>query len=105
MLDACHTQAAKADDARAEKGSDLLVLQTIRQRKGEVRTHKGILGVSSINRVPRKSGLITQIFHSVIAIPTIAVNAAHPGNTDAHSERQLLSLAFDDLTDDLMARY
>jgi len=82
----------------------MYVIQTSRQRKGEVRAHEDILGITSIQRVSRKGRLITQIFHSVMTVPAIAIYAAHPRDTDTRSERQLRGRAFDHFPHDLMAR-
>ena len=80
------------------------VIQPGRQRKGELRTHQGILGIASINRISSEGRVIAEILHSVPAVPAFAIYATHPGNTDSRSQRQLCRLPVNHLSDDLMAR-
>src|SRR5271154_4451026 len=80
------------------------VVQTRRQRKDEVCPRKDILGVAAIHCVARKSRLIAEIFHSVMAVPAITIYTAHPRNSNTGSERQLRSRALDDFSHDLMTR-
>jgi hypothetical protein len=79
------------------------VIQPGRQRKGEVRAHEGILGIASIYRIAGEGRVIAEILHSMTAVPALAIHAAHPGNTDSRSQRQLRCLAVNHLSDDLMA--
>ena len=104
MFHARDTQASKADSAGAQQGGDMYVIQTGRQRKGEVAAREGIFGIAAIHRIPREGGPIAQIFHSVTAVPAIAIYTAHPGNTDSRSQRQFLCRPINHLADDLMAR-
>jgi hypothetical protein len=48
--------------------------------------------------------VVAEILHAVIAVPAIAVDAAHPGNADARSHWQFVGRAVDYFSDDLMAR-
>ncbi len=103
-LHARNPQAAKANDARTQQGRDMHVIQTSGQRKSEICARKGILGVASVHRVSRKCRAITQIFHAVMAVPAITIDAAHPRNTGSRSHRQLCCRTFDYLSHDLMTR-
>ena len=80
----------------------MYVIQTSGQRESEIGAHEDILGIASIHRVSRKGGPIAQVFHAVMTVPAIAIDAAHPGNADPRSERQLRGRAFDHFAHDLM---
>jgi len=79
------------------------VVEACGQWKGEVRARENILGIASVYRVSSKRWPVTQIFHSVTAVPAISVDAAHPGDPDPRSQRQLRGRAFDYLSYDLVA--
>jgi hypothetical protein len=104
MLNASYTQAAKSDNAGAQQGSDMDVIQAGGQWESEVGARKGILRVSTVHCISSKCRVITQVFHAVVAVPAITIDTAHPGNTDACSLRQIRRCAFDHLAHDLMAR-
>jgi hypothetical protein len=104
MLNAGDTQAAKSDNAGTQQGSDMDVIQAGGQRESKVGARKGILRVSTVHRISSKCRVITQVFHAVVAVPAITIDTAHPGDTDACSQRQVWGCAFDHLPHDLVAR-
>lgn len=81
----------------------MCVIQARGQRKNEVCAHENILGVATIHGISGENRLVAEILHAVMAVPAIAIDAAHPGNADARSHWQLLGRAFDYFSHDLMA--
>jgi hypothetical protein len=81
----------------------MCVIQARGQRKSEVRAHKNILGIATIHGVTGEDRVVAEILHAVMAVPAIAIDAAHPGNADARSHWQLQGRAFDYFSHDLMA--
>ncbi len=104
MLNAGYTQAAKSDNAGTQQGSNVDVIQPGGQRESEVGTCERIFCVSAVHRISSKCRVITQVLHAVVAVPAITIDTAHPGDTDACSQRQLWGCAFDHLPHDLVAR-
>ena len=82
----------------------MCVIEAGEQLKNEVRARKNILGVAAIHGVTGEDRVVAEILHAVIAVPAIAVDAAHPGNADARSHWQFVGRAVDYFSDDLMAR-
>ena len=81
----------------------MYVIEAGGQRIDEIGARQGVFGITAVDCVPSKDGLNAEIFHVMAAVPTIAVNATHPGDADAHADRKVLSCALDDLADDLVA--
>jgi len=107
-LDARHTEAAKTDDAGAEQGRDVDIVETGGQGKCEIGADERVFGVASVDAIAGEDRLIAEIFHVVAAVPAVAIDAAHPGNADARAGRELAGQqigrgAFDDFADDLVA--
>src|SRR5208337_2328249 len=102
VLNSRNAEAAEANDARAEQGGDVEIVETRRQWKREVSTSRRIFRVAPIHRVAGKYGMIAEVLHVVAAEPTIAVYPTHPGDADARSEWQVQGCAFYHLADNLM---
>jgi hypothetical protein len=79
-------------------------IQGLRERENKVSPSQCILGISTINRVARKSGRIAEVLQVVLAIPASPVNATNPGDSNPRPQRKIRGRALDDLTYDLMAR-
>ena len=88
-LDTSDPKAAKADDAGAEQRRDVNVIKPGGQRIDEIRARQGIFGVASVDGVAGEDGVVAEVFHAVTAVPAIAIDAAHPGDSDARSQGQL----------------
>jgi hypothetical protein len=80
------------------------IIQSGRQGINEVPSHCHEFSVAAVHRISRERRLVAQILHFVTTEPAIAVDAAHPGNADARSDRQVRGRALDDFSDDLMTR-
>ena|ERR1700693_1606708 len=102
-LDAGHSQAAKADDASAEKRSGVQVVQLGRKLEDKVAARRGVLRVAAVDGVSGKDRRIAKIFESAAAVRAGSIDAADPGNTDASADRQLGRRAIDDVAHDLVA--
>jgi hypothetical protein len=102
-LDSRNSQAAKADDTGAQQRSNVCVIQARRQPKYEVCACENILGVATIHHITGENRLVAEILKAVMAVPAIAIDAAHPGNADARSHWQLWGRAFNYFSHDLMA--
>ena len=74
-----------------------------RQGNGKICADCGELGVASIDRVSGEGWMIAEVFHVVLAIPAIAVDAAHPGDADSGAERKIFCGSGDNFADDLMS--
>ena len=81
----------------------MCVIQARGQRKYEVCACENILGIATIHGISGENRLVAEILHAVMAVPAIAIDAAHPGNADTRSQRQFLGRAFDYFSHDLMA--
>jgi hypothetical protein len=104
MLHACYPETAKTDDAGTQERCGVQIIQRIGQAKNKVGAGECILGVSAVDCVAGKSSRVTEVFKAVLAIPALPISPTNPGNPDAGAQRQARRSAFDDLTDDLMAR-
>jgi len=86
LLNPSHSQAAEADDAGAQQRSDMSVIQARGKRKSEVSARQNIFGIAAIHGVSGKDRLIAEIFHAVMAVPAVTIDATHPGNADTRSQ-------------------
>jgi len=78
-----NTEAAKADDARAQQRGGVEIVETRRQWDREVCANLHILRVAAVHRIFSNYGMIAEIFHAVAAEPATAVYPAHPGDANA----------------------
>ena len=81
----------------------MCVSQVRGQRESKVRAHKDVFGIATAYTVSGENRLVAKILHAVMAVPAIAIDAAHPGNADTRSQRQFMGRAFDYFSYDLMA--
>ena len=102
-LHARHAQAAKTDDPRAEQRSRLQIIETRGQRKYKIGARPRVFGVTAIHRVAGKGGRIAEVLHARPAVPTLSVNAAHPGDAHSSTRGELSRGATDDLAHNLVA--
>jgi hypothetical protein len=102
-LGAGDAEAAEADDAGAEKRSDVGVVDGGRESEGEVGANEGIFGVASVDGVAGEGGIVAEIFFVAAAEGTGAVGAPDPRDADPHAERAVAGGAFDDFADDLVS--
>src|SRR5579863_1360343 len=97
-FDACDPNAAKTDDSCAQQRSGLDVVKSFRKRKDEIGASGSVLGIPAIHVVTRERGRIAEIFHSLPAVGTRAIDAAQPGHANASSVPEFASTAVDNLT-------
>src|SRR5580700_6551003 len=102
-LDAGHSQAAKADDAGAEKRRGVQVVQLGRKLEDKVAARYGVLRVAAVDGVSGKDRRIAKIFESAATVRAGSIYAADPGNTYAGAERKLGRSAVYYITYDLVA--
>jgi hypothetical protein len=102
-FDPGYAQAAESDDAGAEQGRDVGVIEGGRQGEGEAGADEDVLGVASVDGVARKDGVVAEVFFAAEAVRADAVGSADPGDTDPRAVGKCRGAAFDDLADDLMA--
>jgi hypothetical protein len=60
----------------------MCVIQVWGQRECKVRAHKDVFGIATVYTVSGENRLVAKILHAVMAVPAIAIDAAHPGNAD-----------------------
>lgn len=96
-------QAAEANDAGAQERGCVKIIERGRQRKDEVGTSGGELGVTTVHRVAGEGRRVAKILFVIAAVPAGAVGAADPRDADARPEWELGSRTGDDFADDLMA--
>jgi hypothetical protein len=68
----------------------------------KVAARRGVLRITAIDGVSGKNRRVAEIFQSPTAIGTIAVYAAHPGNTHACAQGQFGGRSIDNLSHDLV---
>jgi hypothetical protein len=100
-LDSSDAQAAEADDAGAEQGSGVEVVQGVRKGIDEAGAGESVFGVASVDRIAGKRRSVAQIFKAFRAIGARSIDASQPGNPDSRANRQF---PFHHLADDLMSR-
>jgi len=96
-------EATETDDPSAEQRRDVDVVQSGGQWIDEVGAGERIFGITAVDGISGENRVVTQIFFAVKAISTIAVDSAHPRDSDSGSARQIRSRAGDDFANDLMA--
>ena len=85
-LDSGHSQTSETDNSSTEERRDVHWIEPLWQGVGEVFAHKGKLCVPAIDGVSGECRMIAKIFHLMFAEPAIAIDATHPGDTDALSD-------------------
>src|SRR5262249_13675782 len=104
LLDTCHTQAAKTDDAGAQQGRGMQVIEFIRQGIDEIVAGERQFSIATRDGVAGKCGRVAQVLRASLTVGARTVRAAEPGDADARTEAQLVGCAIDYLAYDLMAR-
>jgi hypothetical protein len=102
-LSAGDAKAAKADDAGAEEGSDVGVIEGVGEWVGEVGADEDVFGIAAVDGVAGEDGVVAEVFFAAAAEGAGAVGSADPGDADAHVVGAIRGGAGDDLADDLMA--
>src|SRR5580700_11152771 len=87
-LHARDSQAAKADDARAQQWRGMQVIEFRRQRINKVAARGGILGVSAVDDVPGEDRRVAKILEATAAVRAAAIDAAHPRHANARTTRE-----------------
>jgi hypothetical protein len=101
-LHARDAQAAETNDACAQEGSSLQRVESCGKGKDEIGASQSVFSVSAVDCVAGECRRVAEILHIVLAIPAAAIDAAHPGNTDAGSDWEIGCSAIHDLAHDLM---
>jgi hypothetical protein len=101
-LNSGNAEAAEADNARAQQGCNVGIVQPRRQWDREVGANRRIICVAAVHRITCKCGTVAEILHVVTAEPAIAVYPTHPGDADACSNGQIRRCAIHYFADDLM---
>src|ERR1700674_5563962 len=104
MLYASDSKAAKTDDAGAQKRGSVQIVESLGKRKYEIRTGGGILSIAAVHGIAGEGGRIAKVLKTVLAIPTLPVNAADPGNTNTGPNRKLRGGPLHDFAHNLMTR-
>jgi hypothetical protein len=102
-LRARYAEAAEADDAGAEKRSDVGVVEGVGQWVDKVGADDGVLGVASVDGVAGEGGVVAEVFFLAEAEGAGAVGAADPGDADTGVCGEFGSGAFKYLAYDLVA--
>ena len=76
---------------------------TVRQGDREISAHGHIFRITAVYGVAGECGCVAEVLHAVRAEPAIAIDAAHPGDTNASSDGQIGGSAFCHFADNLMA--
>src|SRR6186997_2286850 len=80
----CRTnQRAIADDAGAEQGSEVFIINADRQRVAEGFVNEAEIGVAAVGVPSGEGWRSAQVLRAAAAKPTTAVGAAKPRDTDA----------------------
>src|SRR6188508_138329 len=103
----CRTnQRAIADDAGAEQGSEVFIINADRQRVAEGFVNEAEIGVAAVGVPSGEGWRSAQVLRAAAAKSTAAVSAAKPRDTDTVADSKsggVLTEPIDD-ADDLMAR-
>lgn len=102
LLDACDAQAAETDDASAEQGRGVEIVEGFGQGKNEIGAGQRVFGIAAGNGVAGEGWMVAEIFFAATAVGTLAVGAADPTDAYTGSERDFAPGNFDDFADDLM---
>src|SRR5215813_9884803 len=77
------SQAAKADDARAQQRRGLQIGKVVGKRIDKIFVPDGVFRISSGNGVAGKFRMVAQVLTSAAAVRTGAVSLVQPGNSYA----------------------
>jgi hypothetical protein len=104
VFHARHAQAAKPDNAGAQKRGGVQIVQSFRKSKHEVLASNCIFGIAAIDRVSGERRRVAEILTAMLAIPTRPVSAADPGDAYASANRKLRIRSVHNFAHDLMTR-
>src|SRR5580704_3143616 len=85
-LDAGNTQAAEANDSRAEQRGGVQVVERRGQREDKVSASEGVLRVSARDGIASEGGPVAQILHAPFAVRAGAIGPAEPRHADARAQ-------------------
>jgi hypothetical protein len=80
------------------------IIQSLGKRKHKVFAGKCIFGVAAVDCVSSESWRVTEIFETMLTIPTLPVSAADPGDAYAATNGKVWIPPFHDFTYNLMTR-
>ena len=105
--DAGQLQRPVADDAGAQQGRGLLVLQLIRQRVDERGIRHAVVGIPTVHVPARERRIEAQVLLSPAAEPAGSVSPAEPRDADALTASQSGHVTADGIDDphDLVTRH
>jgi hypothetical protein len=98
-----HSQTAKANNAGAQQRRGVQIIQFEREGIDKIAARGRVFCITAIDGISGEDWRVAKILESAAAIGTIAIDTAHPGNTDARSERQLSGRSVHNITHDLVA--
>jgi hypothetical protein len=101
-LDARHTQAAEADNAGAEQGSHVQIVQRFGKWINEIGSDESILSIAAVHCVSRKRWRVTEVFKTSHAIWASSVHSAHPRYAHPSPHREVCGGSIDDVAHNLM---
>src|SRR5581483_1173144 len=102
LLDACHAQAAKTDDACAQQRRGVQIVKLVGKRKHKVGTGEGELAVASGNGISGESWRVAEVFESLLAVRTGTIGAAEPRDAHAGAVWKIVAGAIHDLAHNLV---
>src|ERR1035438_1762541 len=102
-LHARNAQAAKTDNAGAQKWRSPNRIESRRQWEHEVRVGDHELGKTSVDVVPGKRRRIAQILHIVPAVPALTVRPSQPAHANSRTNPKPTGRSAKNSAHDLMA--
>jgi hypothetical protein len=100
-----HPQAAESDNAGAQQGRGMQIVESSRQRVDKVVASESVLRITTGNCVTSKYWRIAKILETFLAIRARPISSAQPRDTHARTKRELIRSAIDYLAHDLMSGY
>jgi hypothetical protein len=103
VLDAGHTQAAKAYYAGAQQRGGVEIVELRGQGESKIGANDRVFRIAAVHRVTGKRGRIAEILHAELTIPARAVGSSNPGNAYTRADRKILRCSGYDFADNLMS--
>src|SRR5208337_717927 len=103
-FDSGHAKTAEADDSGAQQRRGMQIVEGCGKTKNEIGAGERVFGVPAVQAVSGECRRIAEVLHVAPAVPASPVGAADPRDAYASSNRELSCGAFDDFSDDLVAR-
>jgi hypothetical protein len=101
-LNSRNSQAAEADNSGTQQRRSTQVVQLFVQWINKIVARNGILGVAAIDAIAGENGRIAKILTAAPAVGTTSIYAAHPRNSDASAQWQLIRGPIFNGTDNLV---